>query len=120
MNKETDVRSLYHPTLYAPLDYLTDRELLRLHPPQSPLECALFGRLNYCVGERDEVLTAHGATLDDLACARAALADTVKIVGQLSVTLEDLKRAALAVIAHWDRGDLAAAVNELRRVVVES
>jgi hypothetical protein len=115
MKKRIDSRSLPSP-LKASLDHLTDRELLRLNPPESRLECALSSRLNHCLGERDEVLSAQAA-LDDLSVARDALADAVKVVGLVSVELEALKKAARAVVAHWDRGDLAAAVNDLRRVV---
>jgi hypothetical protein len=88
------------------MSHLTDKEVLRLHPPVSTLECALAARLNSCLCERDEAVAAHSVALE-----------SVQVIADLSEALETLKKAALAVIAHWEQGNLAGAVNDLRLAV---
>ncbi len=109
------------PQLREGFDHLTDVELLRLHYPATPLECELFARLGHCVKERDAVLTELTQKLDSanavLEGARTELGDAETLNSNLCKTLEGLKTSARAVIEHWEQGNLACAVNDLRDAV---
>ena len=102
-------------------EHLSDVELLRLHNPVTALECALYARLSSCLAERDAVHADLTPTLESvneaLESARAELAKAERLNGTLCDTLELLKNTARAVIEHWDQGNLAGAVNDLRQVM---
>ena len=103
------------------LDHLSDVELLRQHDPVTRLECELYARLSSCLTERDalhvalaEMPESTNTVLDGVS---TRLADSVKLNSSLCVALEQLKTAARTVIAHWEQGNLARAVNDLRHAV---
>ena len=102
-------------------EHLSDVELLRLHNPVTGLECALYARLSSCLTERDAVHAELTPTLESaneaLDSARAELAKADRLNGTLCDVLERLKNAARAVIEHWDQGNLAEAVNDLRQLI---
>jgi len=102
-------------------EHLSDVELLRLHNPVTGLECALYARLNSCLTERDAVYADLTPKLESaneaLESVRAELAKAERLNGTLCDTLELLKNTARAVIEHWDQGNLAGAVYDLRQVM---
>lgn len=102
-------------------EHLSDVELLRQHNPATGLECALYARLSSCLIERDAVhaeLTQELESANEaLESVRAQLAKAEKLNATLCDTLELLKNTARAVIEHWDQGNLAGAVNDLRQVM---
>ena len=102
-------------------EHLSDVELLRQHNPVTGLECALYARLSCCLTERDSVRAELSPKLESaneaLESARAELAKAERLNGTLCDTLELLKNTARAVIEHWDQGNLAGAVNDLRQVM---
>ena len=104
-------------------EHLSDIELLRLHNPVTGLECALYTRLSCCLAERDAVHADLAPKLElaneALESVRAELAKAEKLNSTLSASLELLKNAARAVIEHWDQGNLAGAVNDLRQLIDE-
>ena len=103
------------------LNHLTDVERLRLHDPVTCLECEWVARLSRCLNERDakhaELTEAVELAHEDRDQARAERVETAKLNTNLCDALEHLKNAARAVIAHWEQGHLANAVNDLRQVV---
>ena len=105
----------------ATFEYLSDIELLRRHNPVTGLECTLYARLSSCLTERDAVHAELTPTLESaneaLASACAELAKAERLNGTLCDVLERLKNAARAVIEHWDQGNLAGAVNDLRQLI---
>lgn len=102
-------------------EHLSDVELLRQHNPATGLECALYARLSSCLAERDAVhadLTPKLESANEaLESVRAELAKAERLNATLCDTLELLKNTARAVIEHWDQGNLAGAVNDLRQVM---
>jgi hypothetical protein len=106
-----------HSQLRDGFGHLTDVELLRLHYPVTQLECALYARLGNCVKERDAVLTKLNSAQEVLEGARAELGDMGKLNSNLCKALECLKSSARAVVEHWEQGNLARAVNDLRHAV---
>ena len=108
-------------TCCAGLNHLSDLELLRQHDPVTRLECELYARLSSCLTERDalhvELAERPESTITPMDDASTRLADSVKLNSSLCVALEQLKNAARAVIAHWEQGNLARAVNDLRHAV---
>ena len=101
--------------------HLSDVELLRLHNPVTGLECALYARLSSCLNERDALhadLTPKLESANDaLNVVRSELTKVEKLNSTLCDALELLKNSARAVIEHWDQGNLAGAVNDLRQVI---
>ena len=108
-------------TTCAGLDHLSDVELLRQRNPVTRLECELYARLSSCLTERD-ALHVELAERPELANTvsdgvSTRLAESVKLNSALCDALEKLKNSARAVIAHWEQGNLARAVNDLRHAV---
>ena len=101
--------------------HLSDVELLRLHNPVTGLECALYARLSSCLTERDalhaDLMPKLESANDALEGVRSELTKVEKLNSTLCDALELLKNAARAVIEHWDQGNLADAVNDLRQVI---
>ena len=102
-------------------EHLSDIELLRKYNPATGLECALYARLSICLAERDalhaELMPKLESANEALESVRAELAKAERLNGTLCDTLEVLKNTARAVIEHWDQGNLAGAVNDLRQVM---
>jgi len=102
-------------------EHLLDIEVLRLHNPVTALECALYARLSSCLTERDalhaELTPKLESANEALESARTELAKAERLNSTLGDTLELLKNAARVVIEHWDQGNLAGAVNDLRQVM---
>jgi hypothetical protein len=102
-------------------EHLSDVELLRLQNPVTGLECALYARLSSCLTERDALhadLTPKLESANDaLVSVSAELAKAERLNSTLCDALELLKNTARAVIEHWDQGNLAGAVNDLRQVM---
>ena len=102
-------------------EHLSDVVLLRLHNPVTGLECALYARLSSCLTERDALQADLTPKLElaneALEVVRAQLAQAERLNSTLCDVLELLKNTARAVIEHWDQGNLAGAVNDLRQVM---
>lgn len=119
MSEQKTITPLTTPS--SAFEHLSDLELLRLHKPVTRLECALYARLSSCLTERDAVHAELSPKLESaneaLESARAELAQAEKLNSTLCDALELLKNAARAVIEHWDQGNLAGAINDLRQAV---
>jgi hypothetical protein len=102
-------------------EHLSDVELLRLHNPVTGLECALFARLSSCLTERDAIHAELTPKLESanemLEGVRTELAKAERLNSTLCDALELLKNTARTVIEHWDQGNLAGAVNDLRQII---
>lgn len=102
-------------------EHLSDVELLRQHNPATGLEFALYARLSSCLTERDALHADLTPKLEfaneSLESARTELFKAERLNSTLCDALELLKNTARAVIEHWDQGNLAGAVNDLRQVM---